>query len=146
MVRCIVPIRTEPVLSCWFSSGGWKTAVLPEWKEPIQQLDADVIVENGVVQATAKANEYYGLSLENSRVWTQQEGDITHLHVTTEAAGEAGKCLNLLRESPLGETLRAPAGDMTITGPVSAQFQLDAPLTTKPVLQGQSERQSAGAS
>lgn len=114
-----------------------KLQFLPEWKEPIQQLDADVIVENGVVQATAKAGEYYGLSLENSRVWTQREGDITHLHVTTEAAGEAGKCLNLLRESPLGETLRAPLGDMTITGPVSAQFQLDAPLTTKPVLQGQ---------
>lgn len=109
---------------------------LPEWQEPIYKLKGDVIVENGQVQAIAEGGEYFGLKLGASRIWTERVGDIPHLHVQTQGQGEAANGLRLLRESPLGKTLKDPLSDMEIKGPLSVDFALDAPLLPKALLAG----------
>lgn len=109
---------------------------LPEWQEPIRHVNADVIVENGLVQAHADGGEYYGLQLAASRIWTERVEDAMHLHVQTAGKGEAAQGLRLLRESPLGKTLKGPLSDMELTGPLTVAFDLDAPLVAKAHLTG----------
>lgn len=109
---------------------------LPEWQEPIKKLKADVIVENGLVQAHADSGEYYGLTLGKSQVWTQREGEVPHLHVHTQGSGDAANGFRVLRETPLGKTLKEPLSDMALQGPVNVDFALDAPLVANAVLTG----------
>lgn len=109
---------------------------LPEWQEPIKHINGDVIVENGLVQAHAEGGEYYGLKLAASRIWTARAADAVHLHVATTGEGDAADGLRLLRESPLGKTLKSPLSDMELTGPLNVAFELDAPLDAKARLAG----------
>lgn len=109
---------------------------LPEWQEPVRHISGDVIVENGRVQAHAEGGEYYGLKLASSRIWTERVAEAMHLHVVTSGEGDAGDGLRMLRESPLGNTLKAPLSDMELSGPLSVAFELDAPLIAKARLAG----------
>lgn len=111
---------------------------LPAWKEPIRHLSGDAIVENGYLHAQTRGGDYYGLSLGPATVWTAREGkdNLPHLHVETQGHGDAAAGMRLLRESPLGKTLRTPLSDMAFDGALNIDFAVNAPLVKGQKLAG----------
>ena len=103
---------------------------LPEWKEPVKQAVADVVVDRGEVDAHILEGSYYGQQVDAASVsLPRYDPSKPHvLSVRVETKGAADQALAILTQSPLRNRIGSFIDDVALAGNLGVQFSLDVPL------------------
>ncbi|MBA55827.1 MAG: TIGR02099 family protein [Pseudomonadales bacterium] len=108
---------------------------LPDWKEPVRQGVADVVVDQGEVDARVLEGTYYGQQVKAASVTLPRYDrtiDEPHiLSVRAETEGPADQAFTILAKSPLRQKIGDFIEDLTLQGEVGVQFSLDVPLQSE---------------
>ncbi|RLT94161.1 YhdP family protein [Ketobacter sp.] len=103
---------------------------LPDWKEPVKQGVADVVVDRGEVDARILAGSYYGQALQSGSVaLPRYDPSQAHvLSVRAQTSGPAEQAFSILTQSPLREQIGGFVENVVLQGEVDVGFSLDIPL------------------
>lgn len=118
---------------------------LPDWKEPVRDAVADVVVDRGVVDAHIIAGHYYGQAVEHASVMLPkyQAGEPHVLSVKAATHGAADQGLAILTSSPLRQKIGDFIDDVSLQGDMAVDFALDIPLQSEFAAQARSTTQVA---
>lgn len=105
----------------------------PDWKEPVRNGLADVIVDRGEVDARIVEATYYDQSLLRGSVTLPHynEGTPHVLSVRAETTGAAEQGVRILKESPLRQSIGELIDDVLLQGNLAVDFSLDIPLQSE---------------
>ena len=130
--------RDEPELRrvlLGFTARDAELQFLPDWKEPVRQGVADVVVDQGEVDARVLEGTYYGQKVKAASVtlprYDQSKEEPHVLNVRAETEGPADQALTILAESPLRQKIGDFIEDVTLKGEVGVHFALDIPLQSQ---------------
>ncbi len=103
---------------------------LPDWTEPVRNLDADVIVDRGAVFGAAAKGEYFQQTLHNATVTVPSvpAGQQHFLYVDTQTEGRAEAGFDILQKTPLADMVGDIIQDMDLQGGMAVDLALAVPL------------------
>lgn len=103
---------------------------LPDWTEPVQNLDADVIVDRGAVYGEAVRGDYFQQTLQGAQVTVPPvlPGQQHFLHVKTQTQGRAEAGFDILQKTPLASMVGDIIQDMDVQGDMAVDLDLAVPL------------------
>jgi len=106
---------------------------LPDWSEPVRNGVADVVVDQGEVDARVLQATYYGQSLKQGAVTLPKiKQDAPHvLSVRVQTEGPAGEGFSILTGSPLRSSIGDFIDDFSLQGDMAVDFGLDIPLQSE---------------
>ena len=103
---------------------------LPDWEEPVKDGLADVVVDQGQVEAHILEGSYYGQHVESAGVslprYDERKPHV--LSVRAETSGAGKDALRILKESPLRQKIGSFIEDVSLQGETGVRFSLDVPL------------------
>lgn len=107
---------------------------LPDWTEPVKNLDADVIVDRGAVYGEAVQGEYFQQVLQSARVTVPPvpQGAQHLLQVQALTAGRADTGFDVLQTTPLAKLAGPIIQDMEVQGDMTVDLDLAVPLDKGP--------------
>ncbi len=104
-------------------------AYQPEWP-PLRDIHADVWIDDADLRVDAKrARLYQRVSLRDSEVTLQHEGDVSWLTVDAQAEADNDDILRVLRESPIRQQLGSALDHWRWRGPTQSHVQLGIALS-----------------
>ncbi len=103
---------------------------LPDWKQPVKNLLADVVVDGSEVTAHALAGSYYKQSLQRGLVHLPrfQPQAPPPLYVKVHTKGRAKSGIKVLKNTPLAERIGGFAQDLDAVGELDLEVNLAVPL------------------
>lgn len=104
---------------------------LPEWQEPIRNARVDVVVDDGVVDATVVSGTYFDQQIlegEVDLVPTETVGIVLNIKARTE--GEAEQGVRVLIDTPLYDYLEGFIEEVKVAGRMEVDLDLEIPLST----------------
>lgn len=103
---------------------------LPDWQEPIRNARVDVVVDDGVVDATVVSGTYFDQQIlkgEVDLIPTETAGIVLNIKARTE--GKAQQGVRVLIDTPLHDYLEGFIEEVSVAGQMQVDLDLEIPLS-----------------
>ena len=123
--------RVEPLgVLLGFTAEQGVLQFLPDWKEPVRDVVADVVVDRGEVEAHITEGLYYQQKVQRGSVVLPKrvDGEPHVLSVNARTKGAAENGFAILTQSPLRSRIGDFIEDFSLQGDMAVDFNLDVPL------------------